>query len=119
MVAGRRSCEGAGLLCLLRSRTRGICPTGYPARRRPLRWPAPRIHPDVRRSAKRPIAARCHSGIRPERLRRGRQPCEMGPEFARKEINSMSAERCTHLDQIKIETTDKHACEECIKMGDT
>jgi uncharacterized UBP type Zn finger protein len=31
----------------------------------------------------------------------------------------MSAERCTHLDQIKIETTDKHACEECIKMGDT
>ena len=26
---------------------------------------------------------------------------------------------CTHLDQIKIETTDKHVCEECIKMGDS
>ena len=24
---------------------------------------------------------------------------------------------CTHLDQIKIETTDKHVCEDCIKTG--
>ena len=31
----------------------------------------------------------------------------------------MSPEHCTHLDQIRIETTDKHACEECIKTGDT
>lgn len=30
----------------------------------------------------------------------------------------MSAEQCTHLDQIKIETTDKHVCEDCIKTGD-
>ena len=26
---------------------------------------------------------------------------------------------CTHLDQIKITTTDKNGCEECLKMGDT
>ena len=25
---------------------------------------------------------------------------------------------CTHLDQIKVESTDKDVCEECIKMGD-
>lgn len=31
----------------------------------------------------------------------------------------MSPEHCTHLDQIRIETTDKHACEDCIKTGDT
>ncbi|HXH51785.1 MAG TPA: UBP-type zinc finger domain-containing protein [Terriglobia bacterium] len=31
----------------------------------------------------------------------------------------MPEERCTHLDQIKIETTDKTVCEECIKMGDS
>ena len=31
----------------------------------------------------------------------------------------MSPEHCTHLDQIKIETTDKHVCEDCIKTGDT
>ncbi len=30
----------------------------------------------------------------------------------------MAAE-CTHLDQIKITTTDKHVCEDCIKTGDT
>ncbi|HET7213709.1 MAG TPA: UBP-type zinc finger domain-containing protein [Terriglobia bacterium] len=30
----------------------------------------------------------------------------------------MAEERCKHLDQIKIETTDKDVCEECIKMGD-
>lgn len=30
----------------------------------------------------------------------------------------MSPERCTHLDQIRIETTDKHVCEDCIKSGD-
>ena len=28
-------------------------------------------------------------------------------------------EQCTHLDQIRIKTTDKDVCEECIKMGDT
>ena len=26
--------------------------------------------------------------------------------------------QCSHLDQIKFETTDKHVCEECVKMGD-
>ncbi len=26
---------------------------------------------------------------------------------------------CTHLDQIKVRTTNKHVCEECVKMGDT
>lgn len=31
----------------------------------------------------------------------------------------MSPEHCTHLDQIRIETTDKHVCEDCIKTGDT
>lgn len=25
---------------------------------------------------------------------------------------------CAHLDQIKIETADKHVCEDCIKTGD-
>jgi uncharacterized UBP type Zn finger protein len=34
-------------------------------------------------------------------------------------MNAMPEERCTHLDQIKIETTDKTVCEECIKMGDS
>ena len=31
----------------------------------------------------------------------------------------MSPEHCTHLDQIRIETTDKHVCEDYIKTGDT
>lgn len=31
----------------------------------------------------------------------------------------MNAEGCRHLDQIRIETTDKHVCEDCIKTGDT
>ena len=31
----------------------------------------------------------------------------------------MSPEHCTHLDQIKIKTTDKHQCEDCIKTGDS
>ena len=26
---------------------------------------------------------------------------------------------CKHTDQIKIRTTDKHECEECVKLGDT
>ena len=30
----------------------------------------------------------------------------------------MTEAGCTHLDQIKVETTDKNVCEECIKMGD-
>ncbi len=25
---------------------------------------------------------------------------------------------CTHMDQITIESTDKHVCEECVKLGD-
>jgi len=29
------------------------------------------------------------------------------------------AEECTHLDQIKIRKTDKHVCEDCVKLGDT
>jgi uncharacterized UBP type Zn finger protein len=28
-------------------------------------------------------------------------------------------EECTHLDQIKIKTTTKHVCDECVKAGDT
>ena len=31
----------------------------------------------------------------------------------------MTEDGCTHLDQIKIETTDKHVCEDCIRTGDT
>jgi len=34
------------------------------------------------------------------------------------EEDFMAAE-CTHFDQIKITTTDKHVCEDCIKTGDT
>jgi uncharacterized UBP type Zn finger protein len=26
---------------------------------------------------------------------------------------------CTHLDQIRVSTTDKRGCEECLKMGDS
>ena len=26
--------------------------------------------------------------------------------------------RCSHLDQIKFQTTDKHVCEDCVKTGD-
>ena len=26
---------------------------------------------------------------------------------------------CTHLDQIKITHTDKHVCEDCVKIGGT
>ncbi len=29
------------------------------------------------------------------------------------------ATKCKHLDQVKITTTDKHVCEECVKTGDT
>jgi uncharacterized UBP type Zn finger protein len=27
--------------------------------------------------------------------------------------------RCKHLDQIRVEQTDKHVCEDCVKSGDT
>jgi len=27
--------------------------------------------------------------------------------------------QCTHLDRIRIETANKHVCEDCIKTGDT
>ena len=30
----------------------------------------------------------------------------------------MNKAGCKHLDQIKIETTDKDVCEECVKTGD-
>jgi uncharacterized UBP type Zn finger protein len=30
----------------------------------------------------------------------------------------MAEQSCKHLDQIKVETTDKHVCEECVKLGD-
>ena len=30
----------------------------------------------------------------------------------------MAMAKCSHLDQIKIASTDKHVCEECIKTGD-
>ncbi|PWU08236.1 MAG: hypothetical protein C5B51_08135 [Terriglobia bacterium] len=26
--------------------------------------------------------------------------------------------KCSHLDQIRIKHTDKHVCEDCIKIGD-
>jgi uncharacterized UBP type Zn finger protein len=29
------------------------------------------------------------------------------------------AAKCTHLDQIKVQDTNKHECEECVKTGDT
>lgn len=29
------------------------------------------------------------------------------------------ANKCTHLDQIKITNTDEHVCEACVKAGDT
>ena len=29
------------------------------------------------------------------------------------------AKRCSHLNQIKIEQTNQHVCEDCVKMGDT
>ena len=29
------------------------------------------------------------------------------------------ADTCTHLDQIKVTSTKKHVCEECVKMGDS
>ncbi len=28
------------------------------------------------------------------------------------------AEKCSHLDTIKVTTTDVHVCEECVKLGD-
>jgi len=28
-------------------------------------------------------------------------------------------ETCSHLNQIKFTSTDKHVCEDCIKIGDT
>ena len=27
------------------------------------------------------------------------------------------AKTCTHLDQIQLTTTDKHVCEDCVKIG--
>ena len=29
------------------------------------------------------------------------------------------AQRCTHLDQIRIESTSSKSCEDCLKTGDT
>jgi uncharacterized UBP type Zn finger protein len=29
------------------------------------------------------------------------------------------ATKCTHLNQIKITSTDVHVCEDCVKTGDT
>jgi len=29
------------------------------------------------------------------------------------------SKKCRHLDQIKITATDKHVCEDCVKIGDT
>jgi uncharacterized UBP type Zn finger protein len=31
----------------------------------------------------------------------------------------MNEAACKHMDQIKVETTDKDVCEECVKMGDS
>jgi uncharacterized UBP type Zn finger protein len=27
--------------------------------------------------------------------------------------------KCPHLAEVQVTTTDKHTCEECVKMGDT
>ena len=29
------------------------------------------------------------------------------------------ASECAHLNQIRVTTTDKHVCEDCVKIGDT
>jgi len=29
------------------------------------------------------------------------------------------AQECSHLDSIKVKSSNKHVCEECVKMGDT
>jgi uncharacterized UBP type Zn finger protein len=29
------------------------------------------------------------------------------------------AQNCSHLKSIKVESTDKHVCEDCVKTGDT
>ena len=29
------------------------------------------------------------------------------------------AAQCTHLDQIRITSTEEHVCEDCVKTGDT
>ena len=31
----------------------------------------------------------------------------------------MAIAACTHLNHIKIANTDKHVCEDCVKIGDT
>jgi uncharacterized UBP type Zn finger protein len=33
-------------------------------------------------------------------------------------LENAMAQECTHLDQIKVTSTDKDYCEECIKTGD-
>jgi uncharacterized UBP type Zn finger protein len=34
-------------------------------------------------------------------------------------MENAMAEKCTHLDQIKITNTEKNFCEECVASGDT
>jgi uncharacterized UBP type Zn finger protein len=29
------------------------------------------------------------------------------------------AKKCKHLNQVKVTSTDKHVCEDCVKIGDT
>jgi len=31
----------------------------------------------------------------------------------------MKSDNCTHLNEIKIEKTSKHVCEDCVKIGDS
>ncbi len=31
----------------------------------------------------------------------------------------MAKKKCTHLDQIRVTTTETHVCEDCIKTGDS
>jgi uncharacterized UBP type Zn finger protein len=31
----------------------------------------------------------------------------------------MKSKKCKHIDTIRFEDTDKHVCEDCVKMGDT
>lgn len=45
----------------------------------------------------------------------------MGPFVFGKEVNALNntGVGCTHLNQMKIESTNKRVCEDCIKNGDT
>src|SRR5579864_8909874 len=45
-------------------------------------------------------------------------PWKCLPRLSRRGDSKMASE-CTHLNQIRITTTNKHVCEDCVKTGDT